>query len=134
MSNLFKLTFTPLFDGTNNINKYKVSVEYFDKNLISTVFDMRNSKKLGFVVYFRKHSIDVINNYLEGNNEESFVSKSALDDNCIIEQRCIQSYVDSIEHIKPQIEAFCSKKRREDELTKKAWDNWLQEKPIEYSF
>ena len=133
MNKLFKLTFTPLFDSIDNINKYKVSVEYFDKNLVNTVFDVRDSKGVRVAAFFRRHTIDVINHYLEGCGGESFTSKSLPDGSCLIEQRYIQPYVNSIESLKPQLEEWCKKKQKEEELTEKAWDNWLQEKPIEFS-
>ena len=134
MSDLFKLTFTPIVGSKESINKYRVDVEYFDKSIALTKFDMRNEKKLGFVVYFTNYSIEVTKYYLEGYNGESYTVKSLLDDNYLIEKKNIQLYIDSIEYIKPQLEKLCMEKQKEEELRQEAWNDWLQEKPIEFTF
>ena len=134
MNDLFKLTFTPIVGSKESINKYRVDVEYFDKSIALTKFYMRNEKKLGFVVYFTNYSIEVTKYYLEGYNGESYTAKSLLDDNYLIEKKNIQSYIDSIEYIKPQLEKLCMEKQKEEELRQEAWNDWLQEKPIEFTF
>lgn len=134
MSNLFKLTFTPMIDNKENINKYKVNVEYFNKSIIGARFDMRNDKKVGIIVFFVNDFIDVVNHYREGYCLESYTVKSLLDDNYVIEKKDIQSYVDSIECVKPQLEKLCAEKQKEEELRQEAWNDWLQEKPIEFTF
>lgn len=134
MSDLFKLTFIPMFDNKENISKYKVNVEYFNKSIVGARFDMRNDKKLGYTVYFTKDSIDVIDTYLEAYDGESYAIKSLLGNNYLIEKKCLQTYIDSIEHIKPQLEKFCMEKQKEEDCEKKVFKEWQQKKPIEYSF
>lgn len=134
MNDLFKLTFAPMFDNKENINKYKVNVEYFNKNIIGLKFDMRNDKKLGFVVSFTNYSIDVTKYYLEGYGGESFTSITLPYKSSFIELRYIQSYIDSIESIMPQVEKLCMEKQKEEELKQEAWDDWLKEKPIDVTF
>ena len=134
MSDLFKLTFTPVIGSKDSINRYRVDVEYFDKSIALTKFDMRNEKKLGFVVYFTNYSIEVTKYYREGYNGESYTVESLLYKNYLIEKRDIQSYIDSIECIKPQLEKLCAEKQKAEELRQEAWNDWLQEKPIEVTF
>ena len=134
MSKLFKLTFTPLVDDINQINKYKVSVEYFNKHVIGARFDLRNDKGLGDIIFFIKDFIDVTSYYLEGYGGETFTSESAPNKDYVIEERYIKSYVDSIEKVKPQLEKLCLEKQKSEDCRKKAFENWQQKKPIEYSF
>lgn len=134
MSKLFKLTFTPLVDDINQINKYKVSVEYFNKHVIGAKFDMRDNRGLGFVVFFIKDFINVTSYYLEGYGGETFTSESVPNKDYLIEERYIKSYVESIEKVKPQLEKLCLEKQKSEDCKKKAFENWQQKKPIEYSF
>lgn len=134
MSELFKLTFTPLVDDIDSINKYKVSVEYFNKHVIGARFDLRNDKGLGDIIFFIKDFIDVTSYYLEGYGGETFTSKSVPNKDFVIEERYIKSYVDSIEKVKPQLEKYCLEKQKSEDCRKKAFENWQQKKPIEYSF
>ena len=134
MSKLFKLTFTPLVDDINQINKYKVSVEYFNKHVIGARFDMRNNKGLGDIIFFIKDFIDVTSYYLEGYDGETFTSESVPSKDCLIEERCIKPYIESIEKIKPQLEKLCLEKQKSEDCRKKAYEEWQQKKPIEYSF
>lgn len=134
MSELFKLTFTPLVDSIDTINKYKVSVEYFNKHVIGTRFNMTNNEGLGEVVFFTKDFIEVSIYYLKGCSGETFPSKSVLNDCFAIEERHIQSYVDIIEKVKPQLEERCLEKQKKEDCEKKAFKEWQQKKPIEYSF
>ena len=134
MSELFKLTFTPLVDSIDTINKYKVNVEYFNKHVIGARFDLRNDKGLGDIIFFIKDFIDVTSYYLEGYGGETFTSESVPNDDCVIEERYIKSYIDSIEKVKPQLEKYCLEKQKNEDCRKKAFENWQQKKPIEYSF
>lgn len=134
MDKLFKLTFTPLVDDIGSINKYKVSVEYFNKHIVGTRFDMRNDKGLGYVIFFIKDFIDVTYYYLEGYGGETFTSESVPNKDCVIEERYIKSYVDSIRKVKPQLEKICLEKQKSEDCRKKAFEEWQQKKPIEYSF
>lgn len=134
MSELFKLTFTPLVDDIDSINKYKVSVEYFNKHVIGARFDLRNDKGLGDIIFFIKDFIDVTSYCLEGYGGETFTSESVPNDDCVIEERYIKSYVDSIEKVKPQLEKYCLEKQKSEDCKRKAYENWQQKKPIEYSF
>lgn len=134
MSELFKLTFTPLVDSIDTINKYKVKVEYFNKHVIGTKFDTRNDKGLGDVIFFTKDFIEVTSTHRVGYCGESLSIVSVPDDNCLIEKRYIKSYVDSINKVKPQLEELCLEKQKSEDCKKKAYEEWKQEEPIEYSF
>lgn len=134
MNSLFKLTFTPLVDDIDSINKYKVSVEYFNKHVVGAKFDMRDNRGLGFVVFFIKDFINVTSYYLEGYGGETFTSESVPNKDYLIEERYIKSYVESIEKVKPQLEKLCLEKQKSEDCKKKAFENWQQKKPIEYSF
>lgn len=134
MSELFKLTFTPLVDSIDTINKYKVNVEYFNKHVIGARFDLRNDKGLGDIIFFIKDFIDVTSYYLEGYGGETFTSESVPNKDYVIEERYIKSYVDSIEKVKPQLEKLCLEKQKSEDCRKKAYKEWQQKKPIEYSF
>lgn len=134
MNDLFKLTFTPIVNGLESINKYKVNVEYFNKHVIGARFDLRNDKGLGEVIFFIKDFIDVTRYYLEGYGGETFTSKSVPNKDCLIEERCIKSYVETIEKVKPELEKLCLEKQKSEDCRKKAYEEWQQKKPIEYSF
>lgn len=134
MSKLFKLTFTPLVDDINQINKYKVNVEYFNKHVIGAKFDMRDNRGLGFVVFFRGDFIEVDSHHRIGYGGETYSFTSVPSGNCVIEERYIKSYIDSIEKVKPQLEKYCLEKQKSEDCRKKAFENWQQKKPIEYSF
>ena len=139
MNDLFKLTFTPIVNGYESINKYKVRVEYFNKHVIGARFDLRNDKGLGDIIFFIKDFIDVTSYYLEGYGGETFTSESVpnkdyLIEDYVIEERYIKSYVDSIEKVKPQLEKYCLEKQKSEDCREKAYENWQQKKPIEYSF
>lgn len=134
MSKLFKLTFTPLVDDINRINQYKVNVEYFNKHVIGARFDMRNDKGLGDVIFFTMELIEVTTFYLEGYGGESLSTMSVPNDNYVIGERYIKSYVESLEKIKPQLEKHCIEKQKEEDCVIKAYEEWKQKKPIEYSF
>lgn len=134
MNDLFKLTFTPSVNGYESINKYRVKVEYFNKHVIGARFDLRNDKGLGEVIFFTKDFIDVTNTYLEGYGGESLSIKSVPNNDCLIEERCIKSYIESIEKVKPQLEKICLEKQKSEDCMEKAYEEWQQKKPIEYSF
>lgn len=134
MNNLFKLTFTPLVDDVDSINKYKVNVKYFNKHVIGAKFDMRDNRGLGFVVFFRKDFIEVDSHHRIGYGGETYAFDSEPNGNCVIEERYIKSYVESIEKVKPQLEKLCLEKQKSEDCKKKAFENWQQKKPIEYSF
>ena len=134
MSKLFKLTFTPLVDSIDTINKYKVSVEYFNKHVVGAKFDMRDNRGLGFVVFFIKDFIDVTEYYLDLCLVKAGALTSLIDNDCTIEEQYIDSYIEVINKVKPQIEEYCKEKQKEEEYMKKAFENWQQKKPIEYSF
>ena len=134
MNDLFKLTFTPLVDSIDTINKYKVNVEYFNNNIIGAKFDMRNKDRLGTVVFFINDFIDVTKYYLEGYCGETRTSRSLIDNDFIIEKQYIDSYIEAINKVKPQLEELCLQKQKEEECRKEAMDIWLQEKPIEFTF
>lgn len=134
MNDLFKLTFTPSVNGYESINKYRVKVEYFNKHVIGARFDLRNDKGLGEVIFFIKDFIDVTRYYLEGYGGETFTSKSVPNKDCLIEERCIKPYIESIEKVKPQLEKLCLEKQKSEDCREKAYEEWEQEKPIEYSF
>lgn len=134
MSELFKLTFTPLVDDIDSINKYKVSVEYLNNHVVGARFDLRNDKGLGEVIFFIKDFIDVTRYYLEGYGGETFTSESVPNNDCVIEERYIKSYIESIEKVKPQLEKLCLEKQKSEDCRKKAYEEWQQKKPIEYSF
>lgn len=134
MNSLFKLTFTPLVDDIDSINKYKVSVEYFNKHVVGARFDLKNNKGLGDVIFFTKDFIDITSTHLVGYGGESLSIESVPDDNCVIEERYIKSYVDSIGKVKPQLEKICLEKQKSEDCRKKAYEEWKQKKPIEYSF
>lgn len=134
MNNLFKLTFTPIVNGYESINKYRVKVEYFNKHVIGARFDLRNDKGLGEVIFFIKDFIDVTSYYLEGYGGETFTSKSVPNKDYVIEERYIKSYVDSIEKVKPQLEKHCIEEQKKEDCLETAYEEWEQEKPIEYSF
>ena len=134
MSKLFKLTFTPLVDDINQINKYKVSVEYFNKHAIGARFDMRNNNGLGFIVFFTKDFIEVDSHHRIGYCGETFETESVPNKDCLIEERYIKSYVESIEKVKPQLEKLCLEKQKSEDCKKKAFENWQQKKPIEFTF
>lgn len=134
MNDLFKLTFTPSVNGYESINKYRVKVEYFNKHVIGARFDLRNDKGLGEVIFFTKDFIDVTSTYLEGYGGESLSIKSVPNNDCLIEERCIKSYIESIEKVKPQLEKICLEKQKSEDCMEKAYEEWQQKKPIEYSF
>ena len=134
MSDLFKLTFTPIVNGYENMDKYKVKVEYFNNNIIGSKFDMRDKDGLGAVVFFINDFIDVTEYYLEGYCGETRTSRSLLDNDFIIKWSHIDGYIEAINKVKPQLEELCMEKQKEEECRKKLWDAWLQKKPIEYSF
>lgn len=134
MNDLFKLTFTPSVNGYESINKYRVKVEYFNKHVIGARFDLRNDKGLGEVIFFTKDFIDVTSTYLEGYGGESLSIKSVPNNDCLIEERCIKSYIESIEKVKPQLEKICLEKQKSEDCREKAYKEWQQKKPIEYSF
>lgn len=134
MSELFKLTFTPLVDDIDSINKYKVSVEYLNNHVVGARFDLRNDKGLGEVIFFIKDFIDVTRYYLEWYGGETFTSESVPNNDCVIEERYIKSYIESIEKVKPQLEKLCLEKQKSEDCRKKAYEEWQQKKPIEYSF
>lgn len=134
MNDLFKLTFTPSVNGYESINKYRVKVEYFNKHVIGARFDLRNDKGLGEVIFFIKDFIDVTRYYLEGYGGETFTSKSVPNKDCLIEERCIKPYIESIEKVKPQLEKLCLEKQKSEDCREKAYEEWQQKKPIEYSF
>ena len=134
MNDLFKLTFTPSVNGYESINKYRVKVEYFNKHVIGARFDLRNDKGLGEVIFFIKDFIDVTRYYLEGYGGEIFTSKSVPNKDCLIEERCIKPYIESIEKVKPQLEKLCLEKQKSEDCREKAYEEWQQKKPIEYSF
>ena len=134
MNDLFKLTFTPSVNGYESINKYRVKVEYFNKHVIGARFDLRNDKGLGEVIFFIKDFIDVTRYYLEGYGGETFTSKSVPNKDCLIEERCIKPYIESIEKVKPQLEKLCLEKQKSEDCREKAYKEWQQKKPIEYSF
>lgn len=134
MSKLFKLTFTPLVDDIDSINQYKVNVEYFNKHVIGARFDTRNDKGLGDVIFFTREFIEITTFYREGYGGESLSTISIPNDNYMIEERYIKSYVDSLERIKPQLEKHCLEKQKSEDCRKKAYEEWQQKKPIEYSF
>lgn len=134
MNDLFKLTFTPSVNGYESINKYRVKVEYFNKHVIGARFDLRNDKGLGEVIFFTKDFIDVTSTYLEGYGGESLSIKSVPNNDCLIEERCIKSYIESIEKVKPQLEKICLEKQKSEDCMEKAYEEWQQKKSIEYSF
>ena len=134
MSNVFKLTLTPIFDKVEDINKYKVNVEYFNKNIIGAKFDKRNKDGFGFVVFFIKDFISVTSYCFDDCGGGEVIVKPLLNDDNTIEKIDVREYLFRIRQIEPQIEKYCKEKEREAEDIKKAWDNWLQEKPIEYLF
>ena len=134
MNDLFKLTFTPSVNGYESINKYRVKVEYFNKHVIGARFDLRNDKGLGEVIFFTKDFIEVTSTYLEGYGGESLSIKSVPNNDCLIEERCIKSYIESIEKVKPQLEKLCLEKQKSEDCREKAYEEWQQKKPIEYSF
>lgn len=134
MNDLFKLTFTPSVNGYESINKYRVKVEYFNKHVIGARFDLRNDKGLGEVIFFTKDFIDVTSTYLEGYGGESLSIKSVPNNDCLIEERCIKSYIESIEKVKPQLEKICLEKQKSEDCMEKAYKEWQQKKSIEYSF
>lgn len=134
MNDLFKLTFTPIVNGYESINKYRVKVEYFNNNIIGAKFDMRENSNLGFAVFFIKDFIDVTEYYLDGCLVKARTLTSLIDNDCIIEERYIDSYIEAINKVKPQFEEYCKEKQKEEECMKRAWDVWLQKKPIEHSF
>ena len=95
---------------------------------------MRNDKGLGEVIFFTKDFIDVTSTYLEGYGGESLSIKSVPNNDCLIEERCIKSYIESIEKVKPQLEKICLEKQKSEDCMEKAYEEWQQKKPIEYSF
>lgn len=134
MNKLFKLTFTPLVYSINTINKYKVNVEYFNKHVVGAKFNTKNDKGLGDVIFFTKDFIEVTSTYREGYGGESLSIKSVPDDNCLIEERCIKSYIESINKVKPQLEELCLEKQKSEDCQKKAYKEWQQKKPMEFTF
>lgn len=134
MNDLFKLTFTPIANGFDTINKYRVKVEYFNKHIVGARFDTKNDKGLGDVIFFTKDFIEVTSTYLEGYGGESLSIESVPNKDYLIEERYIKSYVESIEKVKPQLEKLCLEKQKSEDCKKKAFENWQQKKPIEYSF
>lgn len=134
MSKLFKLTFTPLVNDIDSINKYKVKVEYFNKHVVGARFDMRNDKGLGDVIFFTKDFIEVGSHHRIGYCGETYKVESVPNSDCLIEERYIKSYIESIEKVKPQLEKLCLEKQKSEDCKKKAYENWKQKKPIEYSF
>ena len=134
MNNVFKLTLTPLFNKVQNINKYKINVEYFNKDIIGAKFDRRNEDGFGFVVFFTKDFIEVTDYCFNDCGGGKAITKPLLNTDNIIEKTDIKEYLFRIRQIEPQIEKYFTEKKREEECIKKAWNNWLQEKPIEYSF
>lgn len=134
MNDLFKLTFTPSVNGYESINKYRVKVEYFDKHVVGTSFDMRDKDGLGFVVFFNKEFINAFNYYLEGYCGETRTSRQLICEDYTIEKRYIDSYIEAINKVKPQLEKLCLEKQKSEDCKKKAYEEWEQEKPIEYSF
>lgn len=134
MNNLFKLTFTPIVNGYKSINKYKVKVEYFDKNVVGTMFDMRGDDRLGFVIFFNEEFINAFNHCIEGYCGETITSRSLIGDGYTIEKRYIDLYIEAINKVKPQLKEVCLEKQRKEDCLKKTYEEWKREKPIEYSF
>ena len=134
MNNLFKLTFTPIVNGYESINKYRVKVEYFNNNIIGAKFDMRKNSNLGFAVFFIKDFIDVTEYYLDGCLVKTRTLTSLIDNDCTIEKRHIDSYIEAINKVKPHLEKHCIEEQKKEDCLKTAYEEWEQEKPIEYSF
>lgn len=134
MNDLFKLTFTPIVNGYESINKYRVKVEYFDKHVVGTSFDMRDNDGLGFVVFFNKEFINAFNHCLEGYCGETITSSQLICGDSTIEKRHIDSYIEAINKVKPHLEKHCIEEQKKEDCLKTAYEEWEQEKPIEYSF
>lgn len=134
MNDLFKLTFTPIVNGYESINKYRVKVEYLDKHVIGTSFDMRDNDGLGFIVFFNKEFINAFNHCLEGCSGETITSRQLMCGESTIEKRYIDSYIETINKVKPLLEKHCIEEQKKEDWLETAYEEWEQEKPIEYSF
>ena len=131
MNDLLKLKFTPLVD---NIGTYKIDVEYFNKYIVGSRLDMLSKNDTGAILLFKEDFIEVDLHYLDRWGDEYFTSNRVLNDGCFIKEEDLGTYIQSVKTAKPQLEKLCLEKQKSEDCKRKAYENWQQKKPIEYSF
>lgn len=134
MSELFKLTFTPLKDKKEDIYIYSVYVEYFNKYLIGAKFDKTDENGIGTVAYFTRDFISIVKYFREGYGGESKGVNVMVDENRTIEKHHVDIYLKELEKLREDMENYCREKQKEDEIESFAWNKWLEKETLTATF